>query len=195
MNIARPTAVKYLKELESSGMLTKEKRFGQSTIYHATLPESTRIEAVDNLGGIPSSSKSSLVEKLHSSSSDSTLPVVQDLNSNKQENKQKNKQEGFALPPEVDPDAWKDYCEHRESSAAMRKGWSKTAKTKAANKLAQFSHAEQRAMVDKSVISGWTGLFEERNNGQNSGSSARNRQLNRYLDDIIAGEEYGKGAI
>lgn len=77
MNTTNKTVVKYIAELAEKGYLIKEKRFSNSTIYHANIPRS--VEAT-------------LMEDLHRRSVGSTPTVVEDLHSNKQVNKQKNKQ-------------------------------------------------------------------------------------------------------
>ena len=98
MNMARATAIKYLSELESSGLLLKKKRFGASIIYQAKIPISLNSE---------------LVQELNSSSSNSELSVVQDLNSNSQLNSplNSNKRAKRFLPPTTDQVA--AYCKER----------------------------------------------------------------------------------
>ena len=83
MNLSNKTAIKYLNELEVNNLLVKEKRYGKSTKYHAKI--STTVE-------------STLLEELHRRSVESTPTVVEDLHSNKQKNKQMNKQGALARP-------------------------------------------------------------------------------------------------
>ena len=77
MNMSRTTAIKYLNELEERGLLAKEKRYGKSTKYHATICTSTY---------------PGLLQELDRSSPESGPTVVQKLDGNKQKNKQMNKQ-------------------------------------------------------------------------------------------------------
>lgn len=84
LNLSNKTAIKYLSELASAGYLRKEKRFSNSTIYYAIIPKL-----------IASCVDSPLMEELHHSCVDSTPTVVEDLHSNKQVNKQSNKQVRF----------------------------------------------------------------------------------------------------
>ena len=78
MNLSNKTAIKYIKELADRGWLGKQKRFGNSTVYHVLIPRNV---------------ESTLMEELHRSSGESTPTVVEDLHTNKQKNKQVNKQD------------------------------------------------------------------------------------------------------
>lgn len=149
MSITNKTAIKYLSELTDSGWLSKQKRFGNSTRYRVL---------------IPSSVKSALVEEIHSSSGEYTPTVMEDLHTNKQLNKQTNKQEGDcapALPENLDQQAWSDWDDYRKSSAKLRKGWSDAGKKKSIELLVQYPAEDQRRAVNYSIRGGYTGLFED----------------------------------
>ena len=83
--ISKPTAIKYLSELEMSGYLTRQKRFGNSVIYHATIPKGKMREVVNE---IDHSSKRALPT------------VVNDVYPNNQMNNQLNNQEHTAHAPQ-----------------------------------------------------------------------------------------------
>ena len=132
MAISNKTAIKYLAELEQSGMLLKKKRYGRSIIYHAAISAEIGREVIHSLEKSSSCVNSPLVDGLHHSSGESTLSVVEDLHTNKQKNKQENKQKGvrFAKPSfsqvseycrqrgnKVDPQAFLD---HYEANGWMR---------------------------------------------------------------------------
>lgn len=68
----------------------------------------------------------------------------------------------LATPDGVDPTAWAEFDEFRNSSAKLRKGWSDLAKKKSANLLRQLSFEQQRLCVDYSIRGGYTGLFTDR---------------------------------
>lgn len=108
MNMSNKTAIKYLTELESAGMLVKERRYGKSIIYHAAIAPEISREAVDSLS---SSVNPPLLEEVHSSCVKVTPSVVEDLHTNKQKNKQENKQ-SFDL-------FWKAYPRKEDKKRAM----------------------------------------------------------------------------
>lgn len=66
------------------------------------------------------------------------------------------------LLPGIDLTAWNDFNEYRKSTTPLRKNWSPLAKRKAQELLAKHSPAEQQAMVDTSIRSGWSGLFPDK---------------------------------
>ena len=160
---SRSTPTKYLRELTEAGFLAKEKRFAKTTIYHATIPDSVRAEAVDNLQKKASSTESVLVQEMYSSSTESVTPVVQDVYRNNQENYQDKNQEGaFAPPSSVDKSAWQDFDGFRQSTAKLRKGWTDRAKQIASRKLEGLTPQQQRQCVEYSILGGYPGLYPER---------------------------------
>ena len=62
----------------------------------------------------------------------------------------------------LNEEAFAEFDEFRNSSAKLRKGWSELAKKKARNLLGKHSHEDQQAMVDYSIIGGYTGLYPPR---------------------------------
>lgn len=64
--------------------------------------------------------------------------------------------------PNVNREAWSEFDAYRRSTSALRKNWTPLAQSKAQALLADHSPAEQRAMVDTSIRSGWSGLFPEK---------------------------------
>jgi hypothetical protein len=63
----------------------------------------------------------------------------------------------YPVPTGVDPRAWADYQEHRKTNKP--KDWTSLAAKKVGDKLAKYSPRDQREMVDKTIASGWTGVF------------------------------------
>ena len=100
----------------------------------------------------------------------------------------------FNLPQAVSPTVWEEWEEYRSSSAKLRKGWGDLARKKSANVLARYPIDEQQRMVDNSIISGWTGLFEPKQNKPAMSSSHRQFSSNDDLcktpdEDKRRGEE------
>jgi len=63
-------------------------------------------------------------------------------------------------PPEgLNLEAWADYEQHRKTTKGK---FTDLARTKAANVIKDLSHAEQQATIDKSIQSGWPGLFPDK---------------------------------
>ena len=79
------TAIKYLSGLAEKGYLTKEKRYGNSIIYHTSFPEK-----------ILSSVNATLLEEVHDSSVRGTPTVVYEVHTNNQMNKQINNSSKFS---------------------------------------------------------------------------------------------------
>ena len=75
------TVIKYLNELETSGWIQREKRFGNSTKYKARISEK-----------FTSITESVVLQDLEYSITESVTPVLQDLEPNNQMNNQMNNQ-------------------------------------------------------------------------------------------------------
>jgi len=151
MNTTNKTVVKYIAELADKGYLIKEKRFSNSTIYHAHIPRSV---------------ERTLMEDLHRRSVDSTPTVVETLHSNKQVNKQRNKQKDGAveIPPEINPVSWAEFEQHRTE---IKKDLTTLSRTKAMNILKPLTFEQQSACIDRTIQNRWTGLFTEQSNEKN----------------------------
>lgn len=67
------------------------------------------------------------------------------------------------LPPEIDPAVWTDLDEYRQSTAALRKGWTPKAQAIAVKKLRAMTPEQQREAVDNTILNGWTGIFPPKN--------------------------------
>lgn len=81
-------------------------------------------------------------------------------------------------PPEgVDERAWRDFCQHRTSTAKLRQGWTDLARTKAANLLRGLTPEQQRQVVDYSITGGYPGLFPDRL--RQGGRQSRDVRYNR----------------
>jgi len=80
---SRTTVIKYLKELAEKGWLSKESRYGTSSIYYTAIPEN-----------FLSSPPRVLIQEMDTSSPRHVPQVVQEMDSNKQGNNQLNKQRG-----------------------------------------------------------------------------------------------------
>ena len=82
-----------------------------------------------------------------------------------QEPNPKIKPKGFTIPTGVNPDAWKEFEQHRKD---IRKPLTDTARIKAANILLSLSPEQQQACVDKSITSRWAGLFPDKSISKNA---------------------------
>jgi len=72
----------------------------------------------------------------------------------------------FVLPAEVSPDVWAEFEQHRKE---IRKPLKDLSRTKSANILMALSIEQQQACVDKSIASGWAGLFPDKADKKKSG--------------------------
>lgn len=99
--LSRATISKHLSILESEGWIQRERENGENTTYIAKLPKQLE-QGVKNLD----QSLTGLVQSLNQTSSITELPLVQSLNTNKQCNKQRNKQEEAKskkfIPPSIE---------------------------------------------------------------------------------------------
>jgi len=73
--------------------------------------------------------------------------------------KDQNKGGGFVLPVEVSESVWQEFEQHRKE---IRKPLKDLSRVKSANILKTMPHDEQQACVDKSISSGWAGLFPDK---------------------------------
>ena len=99
-----------------------------------------------------------------------------------QEPKIKTRASPFVVPEEIDLMIWADFEQHRKD---IRKPLKDLARVKNANILKALNHDQQRICVDKSISSGWAGLFppKEQNNGQQTITS-RAKQHQDKLREI-----------
>ena len=100
-------------------------------------------------------------------------------------NQEPDKNKGaFFLPSEVSESVWADFEQHRKE---IRKPLKPLSKIKSANILKNLSHEQQRICVDKSISSGWAGLFPDKHAVKKSkGDAAMDAWLNE--GDTIEGE-------
>lgn len=83
----------------------------------------------------------------------------------------------WKLPEEINPEAWKEFEKHRKGT----KNWSNRARTLNANVLKGNSFKDQQEIVDKSIRSGWPGLFpEKQNKPTSSGVKAKHGKYDKY---------------
>lgn len=164
------TVIKYLDELEAKGFIKRQKRFGNSTVYHATIPEK-----------IASITDSVVLQDMDSSITEYGPPVLQNMEPNKQENKQYNKQvpQTPIIPPEINPRSWAEFEQHRKE---IKKPLSDLARVKAMNVIKHLSHEQQAKVIDKSIQSRWAGLFPEKANEKNSGISKHSAVIERLAE-------------
>lgn len=76
---------------------------------------------------------------------------------------------GVVVPAGVDIAAWSEYDAYRCSSARLRRSWNGIARGKAVAILIKYTSEQQQAMVDYSIVGGYTGLFEDRLNWKRTG--------------------------
>jgi len=95
-------------------------------------------------------------------------------------NQYKPKEEAkiWLAPDWINGDAWIEFEEHRNH---LKKPLSNLSRTKAANVLQNCSFNEQQEIIDKSIQSGWAGLFplKEKSNGKPNISEEVSRLANR----------------
>lgn len=95
-NLSRSTIAKYLEVLEEHGWLVRDKgNTGKNTVYHAVIPSKVMSEMIESTStcGELVNTKTSTSGELGSSCGE--LGVVRVANSNKQLNKQSNKQDSL----------------------------------------------------------------------------------------------------
>lgn len=88
-------------------------------------------------------------------------PMSSPSSSSSSSSTKKTSKDACFAPSGVDESAWRDFDQHRNSSAKLKRGWSAIAKTKAANILRNLTPEQQRACVDHSIIGGYSGLFPD----------------------------------
>ena len=89
--------------------------------------------------------------------------VMQDKNrleENRIDKKRVDKKKAeWVIPEGLNINAWNEFDQHRKTHKTK---WSDLAKTKSANILLKLSHEDQQATIDKSIQSGWPGLYPEK---------------------------------
>lgn len=163
--LARATVIKYLNVMEEAGWISRQKRFGKSTVYVAH---------------VPSSSTAELVRELNHSSSGGELTVVQQTDPNSPLNSPLNSPKGASRfsPPSIQEVA--AYCRERGNQVDAQafidhyeaNGWMR-GKTKIKNW--------------KACVRTWEKRHEEGKRHRGNGAADRNADLHDYLDAKISG--------
>ncbi len=81
-------------------------------------------------------------------------------------------------PQNINENAFDSWCDYKG------KKYSKQGKTLSANKLAKYPYDIQQQMVDNSIMNGWKGLFEPKQQNQSNQSNQRNE----IIDDFFSGQ-------
>ena len=86
----------------------------------------------------------------------------------------------WIIPDWLDADAWADYEAHRQE---IKQPLTDRARALATNKLRGLSKQSQRKTIDRTIESGWTGLFPEQPNQGNGQIAGRNVCVARKMDE------------
>jgi predicted transcriptional regulator len=97
--------------------------------------------------------------------------------------KECNKKETWLPPEGLNLEAWEDYEQHRKTTKGK---FSDLARTKAANVIKSLSPEEQQATIDRSIQSGWPGLFPEKSTQQDT------RPFFQKNNDSVREQLFGK---
>ena len=102
-----------------------------------------------------------LDDKLIAGSSQADRKLIATDKNVKNDNNEKecNKKETWLPPEGLNLEAWKDYEQHRKTTKGK---FSDLARTKAANTIKSLSHADQQSTIDRSIQSGWPGLYPDK---------------------------------
>jgi DNA-binding transcriptional regulator YhcF (GntR family) len=179
----RKTIAKSLKELEAAGWLTKQRRFGATTIYALQIPSSS----ISDTTGPDSSSLNSTI----SSSTSATISSSDGVNTNQTEEETRSKEpdqgeEPLPLPFST-PDfleAWKDYKQARKESRHIV---TPTIQRALCKKMILWG--EDRSIAALIHSTGYTGLFEPNGNG-NGNNRHKPSASERRVDQLRANAEF-----
>ncbi len=80
-------------------------------------------------------------------------------------------------PQNINENAFDSWCVYKG------KKYSNQGKTLSANKLAKYPYDIQQQMVDNSIINGWAGLFEPKQQKQNNQSDQRNEIIDEFFEE------------
>lgn len=93
----------------------------------------------------------------------------------------KIKTKGFSMPSTINQQAWSDFEQHRKD---IRKPLKPLSIVKNVNILKDLDHDQQQQCVDKSVSSGWAGLFPDKQKAVKNNESV----FSKYTNQPINGE-------
>jgi hypothetical protein len=151
-----------IKTLEEHKLMTRKRRFSGSTIYSLHLPtpptSSTNIILMDET--------SSVVRNQDCISTNPVLPLVRNQDSNKTQLTKPIQQESIDTSDKLNtPEfmaAWKEWLSYRQES--KHKLTERTA-VKQLEMLESYEPMIAVAMLNQSILNGWTGIFELKKNG------------------------------
>ena len=164
-------------ELDIHGALTMLASCSLITIYSVDSSEYIQVNnflkhqhphQAEKKGIIPAPDKHQTSTVQNGLIPDSFNPITDSLNliPDSCKKAEKNKTTWFASE-DINLKAWSEYEQHRKD---IRKPMKDLARTKAANILKDLSHEHQQACVDKSIASGWAGLFPDKQGKKSNGS-------------------------
>lgn len=187
---SRRSVITHIKKLQNDGFLQieirpKEKGQNHSNLYHLSITggEGVSPPVVKEIhppseGGSPGGSEGAAPR-----TSNSFESVIEPI------------KEKWILPGWINKQAWKEWDEWR--SKVKSQCWNDIAREKAANKLEGFTHEEQQSAIDKSIQSGWSGIFPKKQGEKNEANirngSSKNKRSNctnllvSYKERIQAG--------
>jgi len=123
-----------------------------------------------------------------SSQADRRLIATDKNVKNDKNEKECNKKErapvvAWVAPQNLNLEAWAEFEQHRKS---IRKPLSDIARTKAAKSIINLSQEDQQTTIDRSIQSGWAGLFPESSKQQD------NRPFFQKNNDSVREQLFGK---
>lgn len=148
-----------LRELKAAGFCTMQRLANGKTVY-VIYDEPQSADA--NTQPQKLKQAKPRYEKPHKANDDVLLSNI-----NKQKtdvyqnppNPQRGNKGKWTLPKEINVQAWQDFEKHRTEK---RKPLTNLARAKACQLLIKQTSEQQQAMVDQTIVNGWTGLFEIR---------------------------------
>jgi len=187
--MSKRSVQRHVAKLVEDGLLSIEARMTQkgnsSNIYHLIL-DGDRLTIGGDTQSLGSDTQSPpLVTHSHPEPSTS-LTVIESKESTKE------------VDPKINHDALSEFVENRKQ---LKKPMTKLAVTKLTNVLVNYSHEDQKYLIDQSIASGWTSIYPEQLEKRNdthrspkvsgqpqqlSGAAGRVANQHAYLNRKIA---------
>ena len=195
-DIGKSTVVKHIKHLEKAGLLKIENRKGPkgntSNKYKLTLP------SLQNDGTPISRDDTPLYQEVVHPMPHGDTPIPRDdtppisrgdtRTSHSFEPVIEQVKEPVEFPREINKEAWLEFVEHRKGK---KKAVSEQAKARLFNKLKTLSFEEQQEAIDRSIESGWTGIFPDKK-GESNGASGSKAISSRVTGAAGRSEAYNE---
>ena len=151
------SVIRWAQELEEAGLVKVEKREGdgrgrRTNVYTLSTRQSDSLSPIKSKKRVKSGGQSDI----HDRQSDTVSPKPKEEPKDNTKRGTTKTERKWELPETIDRQAWEEFEQYRKE---IKKPLTDQMRTKNANVLVNYSHEQQKQIVDTTIAQGWRGLF------------------------------------